>query len=70
MAPTVLHLLGLPVSGELEGAVVEAALSDAFRAANPLRRVATYGRPPAGRARDSAFDREMLEELRSLGYIQ
>ena len=70
VAPTVLHLLGLPVSAELEGAVVEAALSDAFRAANPVRRVATYGRPPAGRARDSAFDREMLEELRSLGYIQ
>jgi len=70
VAPTVLHLLGLPVSAELEGAPREDALADAFRAANPVRRVATYGRPPAGRARDSAFDREMLEELRSLGYIQ
>jgi type I phosphodiesterase/nucleotide pyrophosphatase len=70
VAPTILHLLGLPVSAELEGAPREDALADAFRAKNPVRRVATYGRPPAGRARDSAFDREMLEELRSLGYIQ
>jgi hypothetical protein len=70
VAPTVLHLLGLPVSDELEGAVLESALEPEFRAANPVRRVATYGRPAARPARDSAFDREMLEELRSLGYIQ
>ena len=70
IAPTVMHLLGLPVSDELEGAVLEAALAPEFLAANPVRRVASYGRPVSRRARDSAFDREMLEELRSLGYIQ
>jgi hypothetical protein len=70
VAPTVLHLLGLPVSDELEGAVLEAALAPAFRAAHPVRRVASYGRRAPGPPRDSAFDREMLEELRSLGYIQ
>jgi hypothetical protein len=69
VAPTVLHLLGLPVSDELEGAVLTSALSPDFLAANPVRRVATYGRPATRPARDSAFDREMLEELRSLGYI-
>ena len=70
VAPTVLHLLGMPVSDELEGSVLEAALSSAFRAAHPVRRVASYGRRPQGRLRESPFDREMLEELRSLGYIQ
>jgi type I phosphodiesterase/nucleotide pyrophosphatase len=70
VAPTVLHLLGTPVSDELEGRVLEAALSPAFRAAHPVRRVSSYGLRPQGRLRESAFDREMLEELRSLGYIQ
>ena len=70
VAPTVLHLLGMPVSDELEGGVLEAALSPAFRAAHPVRHVTSYGLRPQGRLRESAFDREMLEELRSLGYIQ
>ena len=70
VAPTVLHLLGLPVSDELEGRVLEEALAPAFRAAHPVRRVPSYGLRPQGRPAESAFDREMLEELRSLGYIQ
>ncbi len=69
VAPTVLHLLGLPVSGELEGHVVESALAPAFRAAHPVRRVERYGRRAAARAAESSFDREMMDELRSLGYI-
>ena len=70
VAPTVLHLCGLPVSRELVGRVLEAALRPEFRAAHPVRQVASYGRPPAARPADSAFDREMLEELRSLGYVR
>ena len=70
VAPTILHLMGLPVSDELEGRVLESALSPAFRSAHPVRRVPSYGMRPPGRLRESAFDREMLEELRSLGYIQ
>jgi hypothetical protein len=70
VAPTVLHLLGLPVSDELEGRVLESALQPAFRSEYPVRRVPSYGRRPQERLRESAFDREMLEELRSLGYIQ
>lgn len=70
IAPTVLHLLGLPKSRELDGRVLEAALTPAFRAANPVRSVASYGRRPPARAAESAFDRDMLEELKSLGYIR
>jgi hypothetical protein len=70
IAPTVLHLVGLPVSRELDGRVLEAALAPSFRGAHPPRMVASYGRRPALRPAESAFDRDMLEELRSLGYIQ
>ncbi|HEY7515272.1 MAG TPA: hypothetical protein VIC87_12370, partial [Vicinamibacteria bacterium] len=70
IAPTVLHLAGLPASAELDGHVLEVALSPAFLAAHPVRRVATYGRRAPARAAGSAFDRDVLEELRSLGYIK
>jgi hypothetical protein len=70
VAPTVLHLLGLPTSRELDGRVLEAALTGAFRRGHPLRTVATYGRRPPSRPADSAFDQDVLEQLKSLGYIQ
>jgi len=70
LAPTVLHLAGLPVSAELDGRVLESALSPDFRSAHPVRRVAAYGRRKTPKAAGSAFDRDMVEELRSLGYIQ
>jgi Type I phosphodiesterase / nucleotide pyrophosphatase len=70
VAPTVLHLAGLPTSRELDGHVIENALAPDFRAAHPVRWVDSYGRRPPGRPAESAFDREMLEELRSLGYVQ
>ena len=70
VAPTVLHLLGMPVSRELDGRVIEAALTPDFRAHNPVRLVASYGRRPRARPAESEFDRDMLEELKSLGYIQ
>ena len=41
-----------------------------FRHAHPVRMVDSYGRRRAARPAESAFDREMLEELRSLGYIR
>jgi hypothetical protein len=70
VAGTVLHLVGLPASLELEGSVLEMALSPEFRKQHPVRVVESYGRRPAARPAQSAFDPQMLEELRSLGYIQ
>jgi hypothetical protein len=70
VAPTVLRLAGLPVSDELDGRALEQALAEDFRRAHPLRTVAAYGRRATDRSAESAFDRDMLEELRSLGYIQ
>jgi hypothetical protein len=70
VAPTVLHLLGLPVSRELPGRVLEEALEPEFRKGHPLRSVASYGRRPRTGAASSSFDRDVIQELRSLGYIQ
>jgi hypothetical protein len=70
IAPTVLHLAGLPRSRELAGQVLEAALRADFRQSHPVRVVDSYGSRRAARPAESAFDRDMLEELRALGYIQ
>jgi Type I phosphodiesterase / nucleotide pyrophosphatase len=70
IAPTVLHLLGLPVSREFEGRVLESALAPAFTTTHAIRTVANFGRRAAIGHAESAFDRDMLEELKSLGYIQ
>jgi hypothetical protein len=70
VAPTVLHLLGLPKSRELDGRVLEAALSEEFRREHPVRLVDSYGRRPSAAAARSDFDQDVLEQLRSLGYIQ
>jgi hypothetical protein len=70
VAPTVLHLLGVPKSRELEGQVLESALTESFRKGHPVRAVDTYGRRPPSRPADSAFDKDVLEQLKSLGYIQ
>jgi hypothetical protein len=70
IAPTVLHLLGLPKSRELDGRVLEAALGEPFRGAHPVRSVDSYGRRPTSRPTESDFDQDVLEQLKSLGYIQ
>jgi hypothetical protein len=72
VAATLLFLLGVPRSRELPGGVQEALLTDAFRQAHPVRQVATYGRreivprPPAA----SPLDRDVLDRLKSLGYVR
>jgi hypothetical protein len=69
IAPTILHLVGLPRSRELDGVVLETAFDEGFRAAHPVRVVASYGRRPAAGVASSEFNQEVLEQLRSLGYI-
>jgi len=71
VAPTLLRLSGFPPSREMSGRSAEACLDPAvFGDAAGVSPVPTYGerRPPADRASD--FDPEVLEKLRSLGYIR
>jgi Type I phosphodiesterase / nucleotide pyrophosphatase len=69
LAPTILHLVGLPTSRELGGRVLESSLDPTFRARHPVRVVSSFGRRPAAGVTESAFDDQMIQELRSLGYI-
>jgi hypothetical protein len=70
LAPTVLHLLGLPRSEELDGRILTEALDPAFLAAHPVRSVRTYGSHRRGPVAETAFDKDVVEELKSLGYVQ
>ena len=72
VAPTILHALGVPVSRELAGAPLLGLFSDPFKARYPVREVATYGAPVV-RAVDRGgkpLDQEMIDRLRSLGYVK
>ena len=67
IAPTLLQTLGVPLSREFAGGVVRW-----FRAGGARRYVDTYGRPftaPASRE-GRPLDQEMIDRLRSLGYVK
>jgi hypothetical protein len=71
--PTLLRLLGIAVPGDADGEPLEAALTPAFRAAHPPRRVASWDglpRPAPAAPLDPARRREELDKLRELGYIR
>jgi hypothetical protein len=73
IAPTLLALLGLPVSAEMPGRVIEEALQPETLAMVPRTPIATYGpyTPPdrlPPRSRELAG--ETMEKLRALGYVR
>lgn len=72
VTPTLLVLLGLPVGADMDGRVLAEAFEPEFLANHPMRTVPTYetGRREAGTPVASPFDREMLERLRALGYLE
>jgi predicted AlkP superfamily phosphohydrolase/phosphomutase len=68
--PTLLELLDLPAADGLEGQPLAGALDPAFSAAHPPRHVPDYGALSAPRGPESSdLDQNVLERLRSLGYI-
>ena len=69
IAPTILWTLGLPISRELAGK----AVTDLHYAPTTVDRyVATYGRPfvPSTPRTGKPLDQEMIDRLRSLGYVK
>jgi hypothetical protein len=72
VAPTLLHLLGLPAGEDMPGRVWESTFDPAWAKANPPRRVPSWdgapGAKPALPPADAA-DRDKIELLRSLGYL-
>ena len=69
--PTVLRILDLPIAKTLEGREIAAALDSAYLDAHPARAAADYGASAgAAQPETSELDRNVLERLRSLGYIK
>jgi predicted AlkP superfamily phosphohydrolase/phosphomutase len=70
--PTILYALGLPHSRELPGRPLQELFVSDYAAKYPVREIATYGRPssPTGPRSGQPLDEEMIERLRSLGYVR
>jgi predicted AlkP superfamily phosphohydrolase/phosphomutase len=77
VAPTVMHLLGLPVPSFMEGQVLESAFTPEYIADHPVTLDDTGGdevpapepSDPDPKA-DDAADKALRERLRSLGYLE
>jgi hypothetical protein len=72
VAPTVLQALGVPISRELAGSALTALFDPESVQRYPVRHVASYGRPSMRSAVRSGqpLDQEMIDRLRSLGYVR
>lgn len=71
VAPTLLHVMGIPVPDTMDGKVLTEILDPSLLAANPVRR----GEPLEGTGRDSsAYSEDEMAEvsgrLAALGYIE
>jgi Type I phosphodiesterase / nucleotide pyrophosphatase len=72
VAPTILHALGVPVGRDLAGSPLTMLFNAEFLLRYPVRYVSTYGPPiPTAATRTGhPLDQEMIDRLRSLGYVR
>jgi predicted AlkP superfamily phosphohydrolase/phosphomutase len=69
IAPTLLYGLGLPVAEDFAGKAWQNLFTERFRRSHPLRTIRSWGVRRGTKARTSAADSELVDELRGLGYI-
>lgn len=73
IAPTILYLSGLPIARDMDGKVLVDAISPVYLKRNPLRYIDSYENKDFYRSsqedKNISYDKEVLERLRSLGYI-
>lgn len=70
IAPALLYFLGFPASAEMEGRAPVEVFSADFVAANRPATVDTYGRIEISPPGEYSVDSQLVERLRSLGYLQ
>jgi hypothetical protein len=72
VAPTVLYALGLPIGRDLGGGPFLTMFTEPFTSRYPVRFVTTYGPPIAQPSlrEGKPLDQEMIDRLRSLGYVR
>jgi hypothetical protein len=72
ITPTLLYLFGLPVGEDMDGRVIVEAFQDKFNKSRKIRFIPTYGAPSKSgdEKKPRELDKEVLEDLKSLGYIK
>jgi hypothetical protein len=72
VASTVLYALGIPIARDLPSAPLLELFDPQFAARYPVRYVTSYGRPSAAPVSRTGqpLDQEMVDRLRSLGYVR
>jgi predicted AlkP superfamily phosphohydrolase/phosphomutase len=68
--PTLLYAIGLPVAEDFAGRARTELFTGPFRDAHPLQTIPTWGAPTEGVGRSSDVDEELVDQLRTLGYIE
>ncbi len=72
LAPTILALAGLPVARDMDGRIISKAFDSKYFSAMELRFIESYGRrliKSSDLEKKSAADKDIIEKLKSLGYI-
>ncbi len=70
IAPTILVGLGLPVAEDFDGEPYPQLFREEFRRRHPLRKIKTWGLRKSASGQASKADDKLMDDLRSLGYIQ
>jgi arylsulfatase A-like enzyme len=70
ITPTLLFGLGLPVAEDFDGEAYPQLFREEFRRRHPMRKIKSWGVRKADSAKASKADDQLLDDLRSLGYIQ
>jgi len=67
--PTLLYAIGLPVAEDFAGRARTELFTGVFRDTHSLQTIPTWGVPTEGVGRSSDVDEELVDQLRTLGYI-
>jgi predicted AlkP superfamily phosphohydrolase/phosphomutase len=77
IVPTALYILGLPVADDMDGRILKDAFTAEFQKENPFQYIQSYegsesirDLSPSRQQSDKEVEKELLERLRSLGYIK
>ena len=69
VAPTILAAMGLPVGEDFDGSARLEIFRSTFLERYPLRTISSWGGRDAAGVVESPVDEELVEELKSLGYL-
>lgn len=70
ITPTLLFGLGLPVAEDFDGEAYPQLFREEFRQRHPMRKIKSWGVRKSENGQASKADDQLLDDLRSLGYIQ